>query len=62
MVEPDPLNDRLNALDFVEYKKNQTQMDSIHLTLSATFPNLQEPQNNIKQLGKLEEEFPGAFR
>ena len=62
MVNPDPLNDRLNAEDYVNYKKNATQTETIHLTLSATFPNLQEPQNNIKQLGQLEEDFPGAFR
>ena len=62
MVNPDPLNDRLNAEDFIKYKNNQTQMDAVHLTLSATFPNLQEPQNNIKQLSKLEEDFPGAFK
>jgi len=40
---PDPHNDIENAKDYKRYKANQTQMDMVHLTLSATYPNLQEP-------------------
>lgn len=59
---PDPTNDILNAQDYKKYKSNQTQMDMVHLTLSATYPNLQEPEDIIKILDEqLEAEYPDSF-
>ena len=58
---PDPSNDRKNAEDYVKYKQNTNQTSKIHLTLSATFPNLQKPENITTILGGLEKDFPNAF-
>jgi len=59
---PDPTNDILNAQDYRQYKTNQTQMDMVHLTLSATYPNLQEPEDIMKILDEqLEAEYPDSF-
>ena len=33
----------------------------MHLTLSATYPNLQEPSNIITILDSLEEDYPNTF-
>lgn len=61
-VVPDPYNDRLNAEDYThKYQGNSSVQERIHLTLSATFPNLQNPKNISRDLRKLEAEFPGAF-
>ena len=48
---PDPINDRRNAEDYVRYTQNLNQSSKMHLTLSATFPNLQKPQQIMKNLG-----------
>ena len=61
-VVPDPLNDRLNAADFKRYKQDENLKSKIHLTLSATFPNLQMPDNITTILAELESEFPQAFQ
>ena len=61
-VVPDPTNDRINAQEYKKYKQNEGLKSKLHLTLSATFPNLQRPENITKILGELEAEFPGAFR
>ena len=59
---PDPTNDRINAQEYKKYTQNKELKSKIHLTLSATFPNLQRPENITKILAELETEFPGAFR
>ena len=59
---PDPENDRINAQNYKKYKQNEELKSKIHLTLSATFPNLQRPENITKNLAALENDFPGAFR
>ena len=41
IATPDPINDDLNALDYTAWTKNPELQEQIHLTLSATFPNLQ---------------------
>ena len=51
LVVPDPINDRRNAEDYVRYSQNLNQSSKMHLTLSATFPNLQKPQQIMKNLG-----------
>ena len=61
LVVPDPSNDRKNAKDYVKYKQNTNQTSKIHLTLSATFPNLQKPENITTILEGLENNFPNAF-
>ena len=61
LVVPDPSNDRKNAKDYVKYKQNTNQTSKIHLTLSATFPNLQKPENITTILEELENDFPNAF-
>ena len=61
-VVPDPLNDRINAENYKKYKANEELKSKIHLTLSATFPNLQKPGNITTILGELENDFPGSFR
>ncbi len=50
---PDPTNDRLNAEKHVTYLADSNMTSKIHLTLSATFVNLQKPANNVKTLNKL---------
>ena len=37
-------------------------MSQIHLTLSATYPDLQEPARNVEILNNLTETFPNTFR
>ena len=61
-VVPDPYNDRENAKEYTKYKQNEDLKSKIHLTLSATFPNLQRPGNITTILGELERDFPQAFR
>ena len=59
---PDPFNDRKNAEDYEKYMQNINQTSKIHLTLSATFPNLQKPEQINTLLGGLEKDFPNAFK
>jgi len=61
-VVPNPENDRLNALEFTQhYQGNATLEEKIHLTLSMTFPNLQQPQRIVSNFNNLENSFPEAF-
>lgn len=64
---PDPTNDILNAEDYKKYKTNQTQMDMVHLTLSATYPNLQDPKGQSSNIMKILDEqlvskYPDSFK
>jgi len=61
-VVPDPKNDIENAKDFNLRYKNQNLSKEMHLTLSATFPNLQQPVNNSRILGQLESDYHGDFQ
>ena len=62
LVVPDPFNDRKNAEDYEKYMQNINQTSKIHLTLSATFPNLQKPEQITTILSGLEKDFPNAFK
>ena len=42
--------------------QNKELAQKMHLTLSATFPNLQEPKNNSRILGSLQSQYPGIFK
>ena len=59
---PDPTNDKRNAEEYTKYKKREDLKSKIHLTLSATYPNLQAPGDIMTILGELENEFPKAFK
>lgn len=61
-VVPDPKNDKLNAQDYNNRYQGQPLEEEMHLTLSATFPNLQTPKNNSRILGQLQSQFPNAFK
>ena len=45
----------------MKYLENEEQKSKVHLLLSATFPNLQRPENITRILGQLEGDFPQAF-
>ena len=60
-MEPDPFNDRKNAENYVKYQNNEELKSKLHLTLSATFPNLQRPANIMSNLQALENDIPKAF-
>ena len=62
LVVPDDKNDRDNANDYAKYQSNPDQTSKINLRLSATFPNLQRPENISKNLKSLTNDFPGAFQ
>ena len=59
---PNPRNDRENAENYVKYKNHPNQSSKIHLTLSATFPNLQSPDDIMTNLYKLTRDFPEDFK
>ena len=61
-VVPNPLNDRENAENYVKYKNNPNQSSKIHLTLSATFPNLQNPVDIMTNLDNLTRDYPENFK
>ena len=62
-VTPDTTNDRLNAIDYTQtYLTNPELVKDVKLTLSATFPNLQQPENIVKNLDNLTGDFPDAFQ
>ena len=59
---PNPKNDRENAENYVKYKNNLNQSSKIHLTLSATFPNLQSPEHIMTNLSELRKDFPDSIK
>jgi len=61
-VVPDTANDVENAKDYMERYKGQQLENELHLILSATFPNLQQPENNSRLLGHLQSQYPGIFK
>ena len=61
-VVPDPTNDILNAKDYNLYKQDEDLKSKVHLILSATFPNLQKPDNITTILAQLENDFPQDFQ
>ena len=64
-VVPNPMNDRENAKNYVKYKNNPNQTSKIHLTLSATSPNLQHPVDIMRfmtNLDNLTRDFPENFK
>ena len=68
-VTPDPTNDRLNAEDYTNiYMKSKSLQNDVVLTLSATYPNLQDPEGSktgsqsiVSILDNLTDTYPGAF-
>jgi len=61
-VVPSTKNDYANAEDFTKtYKKNSSMEEMIHLTLSVTFPNLQQPKDNNNNFNRLENSYPNTF-
>lgn len=63
-VVPDSKNDYLNAQDYNQRYKDQPLAQQMHLTLSATFPNLQhlDEDNSTLTLRQLEKQFPDSFQ
>ena len=60
MVLPDPYNDRKNAEDYARYQRSKQTKD-VHLTLSYTSANLQNPDNITGWITDLERDFPDSF-
>jgi hypothetical protein len=61
-VVPTTANDVDNANDLkTHYQTNTTAKSQVELILSATFPDLQDPINNLKNMKDLEAQFPGMF-
>ena len=56
-VAPTLKNDFVNALELARAKP-----ESVHLTLSMTFPDLERPAAVLAGMRVLDEEFPGFFR
>ncbi len=52
-VKPDTANDRKNAEDLNEHLADKEAADRLHLTLSATFVDLQNPGKNQENLNNL---------
>ena len=61
-VVPDKSNDEENAKDFIERYLNKPLSKKIHLIPSVTFPNLQQPENNSRNLQELEAKYPDVFK
>jgi len=61
-VTPDTANDVENALNFIDNYRDTPLTEQIHLIPSVTFPNLQQPQNNSRNLGELESKYQGVFK
>jgi len=61
-VVPDTANDEANAEDYSARYKGQPLEEEMHLTLSATFPNLQKPGENYRLLNKLQSEHVDMFK
>ena len=62
LVTPDPINDERNAQDFQEKYLNKDLMNQIHLIPSATFPNLQQPENISTILESLMSKYKNVFK
>ena len=58
---PDPTNDRINAENYIKFKNNETLNSKVNLILSATYPNLQKPDDIMSIMQDLEKDFPKAF-
>jgi hypothetical protein len=54
---PSMKNDFANAQEFLDHDP-----DGVVLTLSMTFPDLQNPEHIVEQIAIVDEEFPGLFR
>ena len=61
-VTRDTSNDIENAKDFLSKYKDHPLSEKIHLIPSVTFPNLQQPENNSRNLGVLESTYQGVFK
>jgi len=61
-VTPDTSNDIENAKDYLSKYKDQPLSEQIHLIPSVTFPNLQQPENNSRNLGELEFKYQQVFK
>jgi len=61
-VTPDPINDIENAKNYQQRYKGKPLEDEIHLIPSVTFPNLQQPENNSRIMGTLEDKYQGVFK
>lgn len=63
VVTPDPHNDRENAKEYRDiYMKDEEMRKKMHLIVSATSLNLQNPVNNMVVLNNLTQSFPGVFQ
>ncbi|CAL4182177.1 unnamed protein product, partial [Meganyctiphanes norvegica] len=63
VVTPDPHNDILNAEEYRDiYMKDEEMRKKMHLTVSATSLNLQNPINNMGVLNNLTSNFPNVFQ
>lgn len=54
---PSMKNDFANAQEFLDHDPQ-----GVVLTLSMTFPDLQNPETIVEQIGVVDQEFPGLFR
>jgi len=61
-VVPDPKNDIANAEDYKMFYKDKELEQEMHLTLSYTSANLQQPENNTFTLGDVQTKYPGDFK
>ena len=56
LVSPTMKNDFVNAMNVITMGS-----DSVHLTVSMTFPDLEEPESVLTGMRILDREFPGVF-
>ena len=56
LVSPTMKNDFMNAMNFLA-----SGSDEVHLTMSMTFPDLEEPDSVLVGMRLLDDEFPGVF-
>ncbi len=56
LVSPTMKNDFVNAMNFLA-----SGSDEVHLTMSMTFPDLEEPDSVLVGMRLLDDEFPGVF-
>ena len=56
LVSPTMKNDFVNAMHFLA-----SGSDEVHLTMSMTFPDLEEPDSVLVGMRLLDDEFPGVF-
>jgi len=63
VVTPDPTNDILNAEEYRDiYMKDEEMKKKMHLTMSATSLNLQNPGKNMDVYNNLTTNFPNVFK